>query len=587
VLHLAGHAVFRRAGVATGTAGEAFSPYVDVAQIPMYFAPMLLAPFLRRSLRQDRPRRRRRRPSAPVAFARRNRALTVGATVAPAYHAADPTRSESMRIPASLRLPTRVRLPVDRLEHGMFVAELDRPWLDTPFLLEGLLVRNDAELRTLRRTCRHVVVDIERSSEAVAGRLRDALARAAARRGGMRALAARAFSTLFRRGARDEPTARPRRFRADAEPQPRRAFSREGLGDGDSGLPTPAAISLHLPRGTTLHAYPEPAPLEQALPRARESWTRGAETLRTLLEDLRKDAPGDMRDVGKVADELVESMIETPDAMLWVARLRDQDRSTYHHCLKVAIHLIALGRQIGFPRDDLVRLAQIGMLADVGKIRLPRALLEKPGMLTPPEQVVVRRHVRIGVETLRKSMALDRRVEEGILQHHERLDGSGYPMGLRGMDIGIFGRMAGIADCFAALISDRPYAKAAAPQDALMQMYGWCGTSFHEPLIEQLVQAIGVFPVGSLVELSNGEAAIVMSHNRVRRLEPRVLVLAGADHVPLAAPFERDLITGPVDGAGKSIRIARGLAAGAYGLQPRDYYADASASSGGHVLAAA
>jgi len=495
-----------------------------------------------------------------------------------------------MRTPASPRLPTRVRLPVERLEHGMFVAELDRPWLDTPFLLEALLVRNDAELQTLRRTCRYVVVDIERSTEAVADKLRDALARAAARREGVRALVTRAFSTLLRRGARGERgerTARQRRVRADAEPQPRRAASREGMDNGDSGLPTPAAASLHLPRGTTLRAYPEPVPLQQALPRARESWTRGAETLRTLLEDLHKDAPGDLRDVGKVADELVESMIETPDAMMWVARLRDQDRSTYHHCLKVGIHLIALGRQIGFPRDDLVRLAQIGMLADVGKIRLPRALLEKPGMLTPSEQIVVRRHVRIGVEALRKSMPLDRRIEEGILQHHERLDGSGYPIGLRGMDIGIFGRMAGIADCFAALISDRPYAKAAAPQDALMQMYGWCGTSFHEPLVEQFVQAIGVFPVGSLVELSNGEAAIVIAHNRVRRLEPRVLVLAGADHVPLAAPFERDLLTGPVDGTGKPIRIARGLAAGAYGLQLRDYYADASASFDGHVLAAA
>lgn len=492
-----------------------------------------------------------------------------------------------MRIKASSRLPNRVRLPVEKLEHGMFVAELDRPWLDTPFPLEALYVRSDAELQTLRRMCRYVVVDIERSREDVAARLREALARAMGDRGGLRALMTRTFRTFFRRGAHDERAARPRLPRAEAEAQPPRAAPEEGVAESASGLPSTLAATLHLPRGTTLRAYPEPVPLEQALPRARESWTRGAETLRALLEDLRNDAPGSLRDVAKVADDLVESMVETPDAMMWVARLRDQDRSTYHHCLKVAIHLIALGRQIGFPRDDLVRLAQIGMLADVGKIRLPRALLEKPGMLTPPEQLVVRRHVRIGIETLRKSMILDRKVEEGIAQHHERLDGSGYPLGLQGMDIGIFGRMAGIADCFAALISDRPYAKAAAPQEALMQMFRWCGTSFHAPLFEQFVQAIGVFPVGSLVELSNGEAAIVMAHNRVRRLEPRVLVLAGPDHVPLAAPFERDLLTGPVDGAGKPIRIAGGLPAGAYGLQLRDYYADASASPEGHALAAA
>jgi putative nucleotidyltransferase with HDIG domain len=305
------------------------------------------------------------------------------------------------------------------------------------------------------------------------------------------------------------------------------------------------------------------------------------------MEDLRDDARSDLRDVDKVAEGLVESMVETPDAMLWVARLRDQDRSTYHHCLKVGIYLIALGRHMGFPRHELVRLGQIGMLADVGKIRLPRALLEKPGMLTPAEHAVVRRHVQFGIEALRKSMTLDRVVEQGIMQHHERIDGSGYPQRLKGKDISIFGRMAAIADCFAALISDRPYAKAVSPQEALMQMYQWCGTSFHEPLLEQFVQAIGVFPVGSLVELSNGEAAIVLAHNRVRRLEPRVLVLAGADGAPLDKPFERDLLNGPADDAGRPIRIARGLPAGARGLRPREYYADESASPEDGVLAPA
>ncbi|MCZ7560758.1 MAG: HD-GYP domain-containing protein [Burkholderiaceae bacterium] len=454
-------------------------------------------------------------------------------------------------------------MPVEQLELGMFVAELDRPWLDTSFLLEALLVRTNAELQTLRNSCRYVVVDVGRSTTAVASRLRDELARRAAGRRGGRALVGRLFEALLGRGKR-------RTRAAD-----------------DASRPQGSADALCLPQGTTLRPYREPAPLEAELPRARESWERGAETLQTLLEDLRNGARSDLRVVEKAANDLVESMIETPDAVMWVARLRDQDKDAYQHSLKVAIHLIALGRHIGFPREDLARLSQIGMLADVGKIRLPRALLEKPGLLTPAEQAVVRRHVRFGIEALRESMKLDPMIEQGILQHHERLDGSGYPMGLRGMDIGIFGRMAGIADCFAALISDRPYAKAAAPQDALMQMYGWCGTSFHEPLVEQFVQAIGVFPVGSLVELSNDEAAIVIAHNRVRRLEPRVLVLAGADHVPLAAPFERDLIRGPVDGDGKPIRIARGLPAGAYGLQPHDYYADASAPPDGHVLAAA
>ena len=480
-----------------------------------------------------------------------------------------------MPAPISPLSLNRVRFPVADLQYGMYVAELDRPWLDTPFLLEGLLLRDEVELAMLRRHCQHVYVDLERSTGSVA----DAI-RAAHRK---RRDAARARSGTYHPASappRDGMLARLRRRLA-------RPVSVDAGDHCDPPVPAPAITDLQLPPGMRLKPYAEPVPIEAALPRAIESWTRSSDTLRTLMDDLRDDARADLREIDQVADEIVGSMIETPDAMLWVARMRNEHQGTYQHCLKVAIYLIALGRQLGFPREELVRLGLIGMLADVGKIRLPRALLEKPGMLTPPEFAVVKRHVQLGIEALRKSMLLDRGVEQGILQHHERLDGSGYPHGLKGKEIGIYGRMTAIADCFAALIADRPYAKGVSPQEALMQMYKWCGASFHEPLVEQFVQAIGVFPVGSLVELSNGEVAIVLAHNRVRRLEPRVLVLAGADKQPLDEPFERDLLNGPSDDAGHSVHIACGLPAGAHGLNPGDYYADDDASCDGSILAAA
>ncbi len=431
----------------------------------------------------------------------------------------------------------------------MYVAELDRPWLDTPFLLEGVLLRNQAELATLSRYCQWVYVDLWYSTEEAADAIRAAAA-----------------------------TATP-------EDNARAAACKVGA-SAPSAASTLSALELDLPAGLRLQSYAEPAPIEAALPRANQSWSRGADTLRALMDDLRDDTHSELRDVDQVADDLVASMIETPDAMLWVARLRNEDQGVYQHCLKVAIYLVALGRHMGFPRDDLVRLGITGMLADVGKIQLPRALLEKPGMLTPGEHDVVKKHVQLGIDALRKSMTIDPSVEQGILQHHERIDGSGYPQGLQGKEIGIYGRMTAIADCFAALITDRPYAKAVAPQEALMLMSKWCGTSFHEALLEQFVQAIGVFPVGSLVELSNDEIAVVLAHNRVRRLEPRVLVLAGPDRRQLDTPFERDLLIGPVDSAGNPIRIARGLPAGAHGLKPRDYYAEDAAQRDEPLVAA-
>jgi len=254
--------------------------------------------------------------------------------------------------------------------------------------------------------------------------------------------------------------------------------------------------------------------------------------------------------------------------------MREENRQPGQPGARVALYLILLGRQLGLPRPALSTLGSIGMLADVGKARLPRALLEKPGMLNPGEFSIVKEHVRLGLEALSGTQSLPPEVATGIAQHHERMDGSGYPKGLVAGEISLFGRMAGIADSFAALSAPRAYANPIAAQDALMNLYQWADTSFDGSLVEQFVRAIGVFPVGSMVELSSGEVAVVAAHNPSRRLEPRVLLLASADKRALRSPLEVDLMTVPRRNSDKPLRVIRGLASGAYGLLLRDYYAD-------------
>jgi HD-GYP domain-containing protein (c-di-GMP phosphodiesterase class II) len=331
------------------------------------------------------------------------------------------------------------------------------------------------------------------------------------------------------------------------------------------------AIKSWLPADIELSPYTETVAVPQELPRARTSFAHSEDVLRTLVSDVKVGRVPQVAQVASAVDDMVESMIANPDALMWVGRLRDEDVNTYNHGVKVALYMIALGRHLGFPKAELANLGLVGMLADVGKIKLPRALLDKPGMLAPSEYSLIKEHVRLGLEAIREGGALPASVEAGIAQHHERLDGTGYPKGLKGNEISIYGRMAAIADSFAALITPRAYANPSAPQDALMNLYEWAGSSFHEPLVEQFVQAVGVFPVGSLVELSSAEVAVVVAHNRVRRLEPRVLVLTWPDKSPLATPIERDLLAQTGSGATR-LRIVRGLPAGAYGLKMRDYY---------------
>lgn len=564
----------------------------------------------------------------------------------------------------------RYRIAVQDLQLNMFVVELDRPWLDTPFLLQGFLIDDQVELDTLARYCNYVYVDLELSSPGVAMAIRIADAnfgRAAeteapdttpltpAQASSSSGLGPRSIGeakTVIH--AADTPASPPppapdidphlrrakaiaaARKQATAEPvdpktrilgavsgapRPKRRYkpradvkvSRETRDrfrnlvkqtanhnrEDEQGMLERMLYWLtdHLAHNReleqhkrTLKQLPElrkanfkltqhtiKRPMEEELPRARHALRSSETALNELIDSIRSGNALDMDAIAGSVDGMVDSMLDNPDAMMWIARLREEDIHVYHHGVRVALYLVALGRHLGFPRQELSYLGQIGMLADVGKTKIPRSLLEKPGLLSSAEFALVKEHVNLSLHILNSGPKLPTQVLLGIGQHHERIDGSGYPNQLKGPRISIYGKMAAIADSFAALITPRPYAKASAPQDAMMNLYEWSGTSFHEPLVEQFVQAIGVFPVGSLVELSSGEVAVVLAHNRVRRLEPRVLVLSTVDKRPLDTPLQRDLYQESRNGRGrqaKPLRIMRGLPAGTYGFKLQDYYLD-------------
>ena len=181
-------------------------------------------------------------------------------------------------------------------------------------------------------------------------------------------------------------------------------------------------------------------------------------------------------------------------------------------------------------------------------------------------------HVAHGLAILSETPGFDAEILRGIEQHHERMNGSGYPRSLVGEEIGVFGRMSGIVDCFAALTNHRPYAAAVSSYEALRNITAWGGEFFHEALVQQFVSSVGVFPVGSLIELSSGEVAVVVEHSKVRRLKPRVLVVTGPDKTPATFPTMVDLLYDPKMGGEAPAFIKRGLAPGAYGLNLADFY---------------
>ncbi|MBI4123865.1 MAG: HD domain-containing protein, partial [Betaproteobacteria bacterium] len=238
----------------------------------------------------------------------------------------------------------------------------------------------------------------------------------------------------------------------------------------------------------------------------------------------------------------------------------------------VSIYMLVFARYLELAREELELLGLLGLLQDVGKTRLPAAIMEKQGPLTEEETAIARQHVEYSVEILKATPGLPERLPALAMLHHERQDGSGYPRGLKGDQIGLFGSIAAIADSFDALTAARPYAEALSPSSALSYLYKERGLGYHSDLVEQFIQCVGVFPVGAVVELNSGEVGIVITQNLVRRLKPRVMVVLDAQGHPMRPHKILDLDKDPKASPEEPYRIRRSLEQSRLQVDPRELF---------------
>jgi HD-GYP domain-containing protein (c-di-GMP phosphodiesterase class II) len=459
---------------------------------------------------------------------------------------------------------------VANLKIGMFVAELDRPWSETPFLTDGFRIVEADQLEVLRAYCRRVFIDPLRSSPESLSHLGDlrgkknqadwdegtpfepALSRIFPEWKGRSASAISMWQGM---------AARVRHF------VDQRVLSAIGKGrvTRRAGSRSPA-----VPRGMTLWVYRDVRGAKGEVSRARPLFQHTERLLAALLIEVSAGKPVELKALSDAADGMVKSVIANPQPLLWLAMIRTLGAKPTSHAMKVAVQLLAFGRSLGFDTVPLKRLAMIGLLIDVGKARVNPSILKKPEALNPEELAEVRRHVELGLEALGGHDTLEDDTYRGISEYHERLDGSGYPKGLKGDEIGLFGRMAAIVDSFATLITRRSYAPAMSALDAMRVLYAGADAGFSKQLIEDFLAALGIYPIGSLVELASGEIGMVLAQTPAHQLRPRLLLLTDADKLPRPArPI--DLLSNPVDRNDHVMRIERGLPYGAYNIDPRRF----------------
>jgi len=271
---------------------------------------------------------------------------------------------------------------------------------------------------------------------------------------------------------------------------------------------------------------------------------------RLFMDNVRKGKDFDYREATPMVDSFIESVFRNESAAATMIKLRRFDEYTYTHSINVSILAVLLGKHLGYDKEILRQLGIAGMFHDVGKARIPEEILNKPGKLTPLEFRIMKTHVLESYRLMSDQKALSPDVLRGIVEHHERYDGDGYPRGLSGDGIGIFGRIISIADIYDALTSKRVYKEGMPTAKALSLMYQWRDSTFPPNSIESFIKCIGVYPIGSFVRLSNGEYAIVTANNEAHAARPTVKVVLDAKmrhKPPTTVDLSKTMLTGGLE----------------------------------------
>ncbi len=274
--------------------------------------------------------------------------------------------------------------------------------------------------------------------------------------------------------------------------------------------------------------HEEKTQVKQELPVAHQAQEKTAVVLKDVFGSIQAGKALDAPRVREAVTNMTDSVVRNPNAMLLLAKMKEKGEQTLDRALGVSIYMLTFGRFLHLPREQLDLLGMLGLLQDVGKLRLPAELLIKKEPLSEAELNVCKSHVAHSVAILQKTDGLPPELPALAALHHERVDGSGYPNGIMGGQIGLMGGIAGLIDSFDALTGQRPYGQAMSPSNALNMLYGVRGTQFDGPLVEQFIQCIGIYPVGALVELNTSEIGIVIAPNPLTRLFPKVMVVLDA-----------------------------------------------------------
>ncbi|AWL11285.1 uncharacterized protein HMF8227_00789 [Saliniradius amylolyticus] len=241
-----------------------------------------------------------------------------------------------------------------------------------------------------------------------------------------------------------------------------------------------------------------------------------------FVKKLKKGALPPIGELTEVSADIIDSVFDNADAISLLTQIKDREQYLMEHSLNCSILMAMFARQMGFDKATIDELGLAGLLMDAGMATLPEDILNQRGKLSDQERTIVESHVDVAVDLLEQSEHASDTVLDVVQNHHERLDGSGYPNGKQGDEISVYARMAAIVDSYDALTADRPYRKSLNATQALKRLLSTSQGQLDQSLVQQFIRCIGVHPVGSLVKLKSEKLAIVIKANKDDPLKPKV-----------------------------------------------------------------
>ncbi len=375
------------------------------------------------------------------------------------------------------------KVPINKLKPGVFVSDLNVDWLHHPFLNGSVFLKNEQMISKIKGYgIKEVYIDTERGLD-----------------------------------VDDAPTAE------EALRKSRNQLNR----------------SIN-----TKPEFEKPEPFRLELPKARKIKEDAISIVQKFSEDIRLGKQLQLDGVDELVDNMVDSISRNKDALLSLVTIRKKDQYTFMHSVSAGVLMIAFCKSLQMSQDEIKTYGVGALMHDIGKMAIPVEMINKPGKLTDEEFELMKQHATFSRDILLETGDIAEEVIQIAYQHHERIDGKGYPNGLKDGEISRGGLMTAIVDVYDAITSVRSYSNGVEPIEALRKLFEWSKFHFDEELVHKFIKTMGIYPVGSLVRLANDQLGVVVETGRESLLKPIVRVVYDIRRKIALSPRDVDLAIG-------------------------------------------